>query len=113
MKIRSRVILSIIIFCIITFVIAVALFVTFRRINELNAREDTAERLLLKSHELSELSNDYILFHEKRQQVQWETKYNSIAALLAQLQVDRPEEQILVDNFASNHKRLKEIFDRG
>ncbi len=111
MKIRSRVILSIIILCIITFVIAVALYVTLLRTNELNAREDTAERLLLSSHELSELSNDYLLFHEKRQQIQWETKYNSISALLTQLQVDRPDEQNLVDNFASNHKRLKEIFN--
>jgi PAS domain S-box-containing protein len=111
MKIRSRVILSIIILCIITFVIAVALYMTLLRINELNAREDTAESLLLKSHELSELSNDYILFHEKRQQVQWETKYNSITSTLAQLRVDRPDEQNLVDNFASNHKRLKEIFN--
>ena len=111
MKIRSRVILSIIILCVITFVIAVALYMTLLRINDLNAREDTAERLLLKSHELSELSNDYILFHEKRQQVQWETKYNSITSTLAQLRVDRPDEQNLVDNFASNHKRLKEIFN--
>jgi PAS domain S-box-containing protein len=111
MKIRSRVILSITILCIITIVIAIALFVTFSRINELNTKEDIAESLLLKSHELSELSNDYILFHEKRQQDQWETTYNSIAALLSQLQVDRPEEQILVDKLASNQKRLKEMFD--
>jgi two-component system, cell cycle sensor histidine kinase and response regulator CckA len=111
MRIRPRVILSIIILCIITLVIAVALYMTLLRTNELNAREDTAESLLLKSHQLSELSNDYILFHEKRQQVQWETKYNSITSTLAQLRVDRPAEQNLVDNFASNHKRLKEIFN--
>ncbi len=111
MKIRSRVILSVIIFCIITLIIAVTLSVTFRRVNELDARQDTTDRLLLQSYEISELSNDYILFHDKRQLDQWELKYNLIDALLAQLQVTRPEELILVNNFTSSHKRLKEIFN--
>ena len=40
MTIRSKLILSVIFFCIITFVVAITLFVTFRQTNELNARED-------------------------------------------------------------------------
>ncbi len=71
----------------------------------------TAESLLLEAHELSELSNDYILFREKRQAVQWETKYNSMAALIGTITGDRPEEQSIIDSFAANHKRLKEIFN--
>jgi signal transduction histidine kinase len=111
MTIRSKFILSVIFFGIITLVVAITLFVTFRQTIELNSREDTADRLLLEAHELSELSNDYILFREKRQAVQWETKYNSMAALFAQLRVDRPEEQALIDYVAANHKRLKQIFN--
>ena len=111
MTIKSKLILSVIFFGIIAFVVAITLIVTFRQANELNARETTADKLLLEAHELSELSNDYILFREKRQVLQWETKYNSMAALLAQLRVDRPEEQVLLDNVAANQKRLKEIFN--
>jgi signal transduction histidine kinase len=111
MTIRSKFILSVTCFCIITLVVAITLLVAIRQTAELNTREDTADRLLLEAHELSELSNDYILFREKRQAVQWETKYNSMAALLAQLRVDRPEEQALIDYVAANHKRLKQIFN--
>jgi len=111
MTIRSKLILSVIFFGIITFVVAITLIVTFRQANEMIARETTTERLLLEAHELSELSNDYILFREKRQAVQWETKYNSMTALLAQLRANRPEEQILLDSVAANQKRLKEIFN--
>jgi signal transduction histidine kinase len=111
MTIRSNLILSFISFCIITLVVGITLFVTIRQTNELNTTEDKADRLLLAAHELSELSNDYILFHEKRQAVQWETKYNSMAALFAQLHSDRPEEQTLLENIAANHKRLNLIFN--
>jgi signal transduction histidine kinase len=111
MTIKSKLILSVILFGIMACVVAITLIVTFRQTNELNARENKADKLLLEAHELSELSNDYILFREKRQAVQWEQKYNSMAALLAQLRADRPEEQVLVDNVARNHDRLKEIFN--
>jgi signal transduction histidine kinase len=111
MTIKSKLILSVLFFSIITFVVAITLIVTFRQTNELKARETKAEKLLLEAHELSELSNDFILFSEKRQVLQWETKYNSMTALLAQLRVDRPEERVFVDNIAANHKRLKEVFN--
>lgn len=110
MTIRLKLILSVVSFGIIAAVVGITLVVTSRQTNELNAREATAERLLLEAHELSELSNDYVLFREKRQALQWETKYNSLAALLSQLQTDRRAEQVLVNSAAGNHKRLKEIF---
>jgi signal transduction histidine kinase len=109
--IRSKLILSVIVFGIIAFVVAITLIVTFRHANELIARETTADKLLLEAHDLSELSNDYIFSREKRPGLQWEAKYNSMAALLALLRTSRPEEQVLVDSVASNHKRLKEIFN--
>jgi signal transduction histidine kinase len=109
--IRSKFILSVLCFCIITLIVAITLFVAFRQTIELNSREDTADSLLLESHELSELSNDYIFFREKRQAVQWETKYNSMAALIVQLRGDRPEEQSIIDNVEASHKRLKQIFN--
>ena len=111
MTIKSKLILSVIFFGIIAFVVAVTLIVTLRQVNELNARETTADKLLMEAHGLSQISNGYIFFHEKRHVVQWESKYNSMASLLAQLRVDRPEEQVLIDNVAANQKRLKEIFD--
>src|SRR5208283_1436013 len=102
MTIKSKLILSVIFFGIIAFVVAVTLIVTLRQVNELNARETTADKLLMEAHGLSQISNGYIFFHEKRHVVQWESKYNSMASLLAQLRVDRPEEQVLIDNVAAN-----------
>lgn len=79
MTMRSKLILSVIFFGIIAFVVAITLIVTFRQSNELIARETSAERLLLEAHELSELSDDYLLFREERPALQWEAKYNSLA----------------------------------
>jgi PAS domain S-box-containing protein len=112
MKIRSQLIVSVISFCVITFAIGFTLLATFHRLGELDARETATEKLVLESHELSDLSNDYILFHEKRQKAQWEAKYNSLATLLSQLRVSRPQEQAFVDRFSTDHKRLKAIFDQ-
>ena len=111
MTIRSKLILSVIFFGIIAFLVAITLTVTIRQANELAAGETTAERLLLEAHELSELSNDYILFREKRQVLQWETKYNLVAALWAQMRANRRQEQTLLDSLAANQNRLKEIFN--
>jgi hypothetical protein len=113
MKIRSQTNLSLLSFCLIACVTAAILVVTVQRMKALQAKETMAERLLLESHELSELSNDYILFHEKRQEVEWETKYHSLAALLAQLPADRPEERVLIDSITANHQHLKEALRTG
>jgi len=111
MTIKSKLILSVIFFGIIALVAAITLVVTFRHSNVSIARENIAEKLLLASYELSELSNDSILFRGKRQALQWESKYDSMAGWLAQLPVDGPEEQVLVENIAANHVRMKAIFD--
>jgi|SRR5271157_6036341 len=111
MTIKSKLILSLIFFGIIALVVAVTLIVTLRQVNELDARDTTADKLLAEARDLSQLSNGYIFFHEKRHVVQWESKYNSMASLLAQLRVDQRQQEILIDNLAENQKLLKTIFN--
>jgi PAS domain S-box-containing protein len=112
MKIRSQLIVSAISFCVIAIAIGFTLFVTFQRLSQLEARETAAEKLVLESHELSDLSNDHILFHEKRQKAQWEAKYNSLSTLLSKLRVSRPREQAFIDSFLKDQKNLKTVFDQ-
>ncbi len=110
MKIRTQLIISTVFFAIALAIISASVISTNQQVDRLSKQEELAKKIELEVGELSYLSNDYLLYHESQQIDRWESKYSSIFADISNLTVERPEQQVLVDNIKANGQRLKEIF---
>jgi PAS domain S-box-containing protein len=111
MKIRTQLIISMIIFGLALLLISASMIFTNQQVDNLNIQEERAKNIELKANELSYLSSDYILYRESQQITRWESKHASLADDLSKLKVTSLEQQALVNNIQVNHGRLKEVFD--
>lgn len=111
MKIRTQLIISLLLFVVAMAIITASVIATNNRVEELNERQNRVNNIMLGATDLGYLSNDYLLFQEKPQLDRWNARYASLSDDLAKLSVDQPEQQVLVDNIRSNQQRLKEVFD--
>jgi PAS domain S-box-containing protein len=110
MKIRTQLIISVVLFVIALLIISVSVYTTNQQIDQLIRQGSLVNNIELGAGELGYLSNDYLLFHEPQQFDRWNLKYASVSDDLSNLRVDRPEQQALVDNIKANQQRLKEVF---
>ena len=110
MKIRTQLIISMVIFSLALLIIAASVITTDKRVAQLNAQEELANSIELKANELGYLSNDFLMYQEKQQVDRWNSKYTSINDDLANLTVDTSDQQALVDNIEASQQRLKEVF---
>ena len=62
-------------------------------------------------HEMSYLSNDYLIYREERQIARWRSSFASLLNQINGLDAGTTEEQTLVRNINENTRRLKETFD--
>lgn len=111
MKIRTRIIISVVILCVIFLILAVSVFYTAQQVSRMNAQEELARKIQTGSYELGFLADDYLVYGEDRQLAQWNEKFESFSEDLSQLNAETPEQQQLVNNIRANQQRLKEIFD--
>ncbi len=111
MKIRTQLIISMVFFGIAIMIISASVILTHQQTEQLNKQEELAKNIEIEAGELSYLSNDYLLYHERQQVERWESKFSSFSDDLSNLSVDRPEQQVLVNNIKANQLRLREIFD--
>lgn len=110
MKFRTQLIISMGFFAVALAIISASMIATNQQVERLNKQEDLTKDIELKVGELSYLSNDYLLYHESQQIDRWESKYSSISEDVSNLTVDRPEQQVHVNNIKTSQQQLKEIF---
>ncbi|WP_424356722.1 ATP-binding protein [Methanocella sp. MCL-LM] len=111
MKIGTQLIIIFVIFIIALLIIAGSVISTNQHLDRLNKQQILANNIEIAAGELGYLSNDYLLYHESQQLDRWNSKYASFSADLSNLNVDTPEQQVLVDNMRANRQRLKNVFD--
>jgi PAS domain-containing protein len=111
MKIRTQLIISMVFFAAALAIISASMISTNQQVDRLNKQEELAKNIELEVGELGYLTNDFLLYRESQQIDRWESKYSSIFADVSNLSVDRPDQQVLVNNIKANGQRLKEIFD--
>ena len=99
-----------IIFSVIFLLIGVSAIYTSWEIQKLDKQDTIAKNVLRGAYELSYLSNDYLFHLEKRQNIQWNSRFILFNDDIAQLDVDKPEQQVLVNRIITNKERLKEIY---
>ena len=77
-------------------------YLTQQQTEQLNKQEELAKNIELEAGELSYLSNDYLLYHESQQVDRWEAKFSTFSNDLSNLSVDKPDQQVLVNNIKAN-----------
>jgi PAS domain S-box-containing protein len=111
MKIRTHYLLNMLLFGIISVVVAVSLIITHQRMERIGQQREIAEIIERSARELSYLSNDYLLHREDQQRSRWETKLAEVDMALAELEPATPQELTLVDNIKASQARLTTVFN--
>lgn len=102
---------SMVFFALALVIISTSVITTNQQVERLNKQEELAKNIELEVDELSDLSIDYLLYHEDQQIDRWNSKYSSFFADASNLTVEQLDQQVLVNNIKANGQRLKEIFD--
>ena len=110
MKIRTQLIISIVLFGIALLIIAASVVITNQQVDRLNQQQNLVKNIELGAGELGYLSNDYLLYHESQQLDRWNSKYAAFSDDLSRLSVDTPEQRDLVNTIKANQQRLKDVF---
>jgi PAS domain S-box-containing protein len=112
MRIKTQLIVSMVILGAIFLIITASVITTNQQIDRMNRQEELANTIVRDAYELSYLSNDYLLHQENRQLVQWRSKFSSFSDDLTRLEPDTPEQQALVDNIRTNQGRINDVFNQ-
>jgi PAS domain S-box-containing protein len=111
MRIRTQFIIPILLFGIILVVIAASAIITHQKLEKASQQENLASNIAQGAGELSYLSNDYLIYRESQQLKRWQSRFALLSNQVASLNVDKPEQQVLVRNIKANEQRLKQVFD--
>jgi PAS domain S-box-containing protein len=98
-------------FGIILVVIAASAIITHQKLEKISQQENLAANIAQGASELSYLSNDYLIYRESQQLKRWQSRFASFSDQVASLNVEKPEQQVLVRNIKANEQRLKQVFD--
>ena len=111
MRIRTQFIITMLLFGVILVIIAASEIITNQQVEKANEQEKIANDIAQGASELSYLSNDYLIYRESQQLKRWQSRLVSFSSQVASLNVDKPEQQVLVRNIRANQQRMKEVFD--
>ncbi len=111
MKIRTIFMISVLVSGVILAVIVASVIITNRMVEKTSHQEEIASSIAQGAGELSYLSNDYLIYRESQQLGRWQSRFASFSSDVASLDVDNPEQQVLVRNIQANAQRMKEVFD--
>ena len=110
MKIRTQLVISMVVFGLALLIISVSVITTNQHVNRLNSQEALANNIQLQVSELSYLSNDYLLYNEGQQADRWDSQFSAISDDVSNLSVDTADQQVLVNDMKDNQLRLKDVF---
>jgi len=83
---------------------------TEREVERLNRQLEVAILIERDASELSYLWNDYLLYRESQLRTRWESKFAAFSVDVASLDLEAPEQRVLVDKIKENQERLKAVF---
>jgi len=112
MRISSRLHMSTLFSTLTVFIAGAAILFTFDQVNEMSKEGTQADTIVQGVFELNILTNDYLLHHAKRPQIQWRLKHDSLTRHLSALKFRQPDKQSLLSNLTENHKDMQSLFSR-
>lgn len=112
MRIKNRLHISTLFSIVTVFVAGAVALLTFDQINKVSEEGITADAITRGIFELNILTNDYLLYHEKRAQTQWQSKHDSLSKLLSTLEFKKPVKQSILRNINENHEDMESLFSQ-
>ena len=112
MRIKTRLQISAILSICMVLAIGLTLFFISQQVSKTLEINNRVDEISDDVFELSVITGDYLLHHEKRAQMQWYLKYDSLSNHLIELGFKNPEEQIILDRIRQNREELETIFSQ-
>lgn len=111
MNLRKQFLLLIGIFSLLFLILGVSVIYTNIEISRIENQEELSRDILLAVYQLSYLSNDYFMHpNENRQNIQWDTRFNTLSQEIGTLEVRSQDKKILASRIIDNLKKLKDLY---
>lgn len=93
-------------------IISLALFVSFRSMEDIRGMQAKSQRIIDGVHELNSLARSYVLYHENRPKMQFLAEHESIAGLLDAMRVDDAGQGRVLARMQASSESLNKAFLR-
>lgn len=97
---------------ILVFLVGIVLTATLQAINRANDKTARSSKINEAITEMRFITFEHMLNHEERSLEQWQSKYQTLAAMLAPKPADSGTERQILGNISSQHQTIKSLFDR-
>ncbi len=113
MKLKSQLIISIIIFGLVVLIVSGSIVFTDQQIAQIRNQEQIANDLSAGASSLAYISNDYFLYQQINQENLWQQQISALSNDLAKLNPNGAQQQILINNVGADLQRLGTIFNNS
>ncbi len=110
MRIRTLITVGTVIAAAFAAAVGGGVYITFRDVDEALRKDEVARDIAQGVFELTVLTGDYLLHHEKRAEMQWEQKHESLGSLLREPGLRGAEEEPLMTMLRAHHVEIGRIF---
>jgi PAS domain S-box-containing protein len=110
MRIRTQFVVTMLLFGTILVVMAGSAIITQQELERADRQENLTENIAQGARELGYLYNEYLIYRESQQLSRWQSRFSSFSDQVASLNVETPEQQVLVHNIRANVQRLNQVF---
>ena len=114
MKIRTNLLLLSVSFVIFISAIGFIMFNTFGQINREIKKSQMVHSMVKEIFDLNIVTYEYLMHKEKRMQIQWQLKYNSIGGLFERMrnQEIHPENVPIIDSMTADYKIFGDLISQ-
>ena len=111
MKLKSQLIISIIVFGIVLLVVSASVVFTNQQVAQNNNQEQMANNISIGASNLAYISNDYFLYQQSDQLILWQSQFSSLSDGISQLKPSNPEQMAQINNVKTDLQRLNSVFN--
>ena len=111
MKLKSQLILSIIIFGIVLLVISMSVFFTNQQVAQINSKEQASNNINAGASSLAYIANDYFLYQQTAQLNSWQSQFSSLQAEISNLASSNPGQITQIQTVKEDLQRLGTVFN--
>ena len=110
MRIKTQLLISIIVFSVILVIIGSSVALTQLQITQLNSQEALTRDIQTGASNLNYISNNYFLYQSSSSIDLWQTEFSTLSAELAQLNSTNTQQQTLVNTVNYDMVNLNSVF---
>ncbi len=110
MKIKNKLYISLILFFVFVSIVFTIIYGTLLEASHSREELENTDNLARVLFELNMLTTDYMLFSEKRAQVQWESRNNNFLNLLSTIKYNEEEEQLILEEILEINNSINSLF---